>query len=499
MLIHTREQWREALAGGNDQTPLLVELVTGGRAGRPWEVGAVIKGIGVCCLEGDNLWRSHYVPLAHPGEVNAEPLILHDILTEMGRRPLYVADAYEFTLQTVARFGMVFPVHTDRLTARQVLVADWGHTFEDSVPEIFPDVSALVWHEALTLRLAVLYDEIAMLNSDIETLGYAVPYNIELHARQVLARSTAHGYANIYAGRVHPTWHTIHESGASTITARGPSLTSVSHSERLRYPADEGFRWVQVEWPKTHLHVSILAARCGSPWLAKAAQDAAPLARLAELWGTSENAADAILLSLLSTGPDETAYTAKGGDIDNIRALAQVAPEWVQWGATLTEQAHINGSISSFLKRRVKVTEPRKACALDVQTTQAMLLKMLISRLYVGAAQQPDIYAGFHAVLPVHSKVAYQIDEHVPVAAHITVAKLTGQLFPSPATPLRAEVHMGQTWGGMTRVDNVGPVTAQAEQDLAQPGRLPVACTVCERIAPDAATLAQHMADEHAG
>jgi hypothetical protein len=85
----------------------------------------------------------------------------------------------------------------------------------------------------------------------------------------------------------------------------------------------------------------------------------------------------------------------------------------------------------------------------------------------------------------------------VPVGFHAPLAQACAMLYPAPDVPLSAEVYMGPTWGTLSRVDNVSTEQAQAAQDLAQPGRMPRRCPLCDKVAPDEPTLQQHLTDAH--
>lgn len=488
MLVHTREQWREAVASLSPSSPILVHLTPTDEP--PWSLSARLRMISVCFSLGPDAWRTLHVPLAQEGEPNADPRTLGALIETLLAHPLFVEDAYTFTLHMACRFGRFFPVHTDAVLASRLLA------------EVHPNpaqrITTVADREHLTRQLVEQYEAIADLREGVGEVGLRVAYEVEQHALQVLAASAAQGYLYENGDRHYPTWTTTRESASSIITAAKPPLTSLPISERLHYPADPYCRWVEVRWPHEHFQVGVLAARAGSPWLWKAACADAPFEVLGDLWGCSPREAADTFLTLTMTGPSEYDFVLKtGGSADRLRQLARVAPEWVQWGVMLHDAAQTQGYIRSFLGRFVVVEAPRKACMFDVQTTQAMLLKMLLSRLHTTAAQQPDRFAAFHALIPVHSKVAYQIDVHVPVPEHAALAASCATLYPAADKPLRVEVYMGPSWGALTRVDGVNPVQAQAAMDLASPAHASVRCPICGGVADNVSTLKEHVKTEH--
>lgn len=421
------------------------------------------------------------------------------------RAPIYVADAYEEQLAFSVLHPGLLSVAGDLVLTNALLkprlptlVGGTTSTPKTPTPANLTDDDLL---RMLGSLLPALWDDVQDARESLQTYTQHIPYETELYATLMLARAAAQGYRidepTIAAGRVYPTWRTTHPSGSGNITAAGPPLTSVTAAGRRAYTADKGHRWVQIAW--TDPEVAILAGRTGSSWLKQAALRAvsgeSAYAALAELWNVTLDEARTAFRVLLTTGPDEILAEGKGVFAGMTRELAQVAPEWVEWGARLRREAEEDRCLRSFMGRFITVDEPRKACALDVQVTQAMLLKMLMARIGIEAQLDRDLWAGFSCPIPVYSKLAYQIDTHVPLSRHVPAALRASLLFVATNMPLLASVSMGPSWGQLTLVTT--SKQSQAEQELLSPAALPFRCPLCEGVAADEATLREHAVAIH--
>lgn len=463
---------------------IFVELATNGQ--RPGDARPIaLRGLSLTMGERNT---TAFVPAGSEA--------LGFVLAELIRRPLWVWDVYEESLAFAALFKLRLPIAADVVLARHLLkprvptIEYVPHSPKAGLPASMSDADAAERAERL---LPVMWNAIEADYESILTYGQRVPYEIELEAAGMLAHAAALGYRREHE-RVYPTWRTTHFSGSTNITAGGPPLTSTPLIERREYAADLGRRWVQIEWPD--VEVAVLAARTGSPWLKDAYRGGQPYEPLGTIWNVEPDEARTIFRVLLSTGPDEElAQTKLEAGTEYVRLLARMAPEWVEWGARLREAASADyGHVTALLGRAIKVDEPRKACSLDVQASQAMLLKMLLARLHV-ESETSRAWAGFSSPIPVYSKVAYQIDTHVPLDVHVPAALYVGRLLAAPDLPLCVTVSMGPTWGHLTPV--TAAKTSQAEQELLSPATYAIQCPVCEAVASDEATLVEHLGDAH--
>jgi hypothetical protein len=486
MLLQSREAVEAFFTNAPPSTSLFVDLATNGqRPGDPKPT--VLRGIALSFGERDT---TAFVPADATDAIAA-------VVSRLPTYAVSVWDVYEEALAYATIFNRLLPVRSDSVLARHLLrprlstLSPMTTVPKAKTPEAMTD-------RDLASRACGLYPA---MHGDVEqhyesmvTYGQQVPYEIELRATRILALASAQGYLAAGA-RVYPTWRTTHPSGSTNVTAGGPPLTSLSAIVRREYVADPGFRWVQIDWPA--MEVAVLAARTGSPWLKAAYRTGDPYTHLGKLWDVTDIEAHEIFVTLLQTGPDEVLAAQKGVVADCVRDLVMVAPEWVEWGARLRETAATDyGYVTSFLGRAIKVDEPRKACALDVQATTALLLKMLLVRVCAEGEMDPRVFAGFRCPIPVYTKLAYQIDAHVPLDVHIPAALRCGALFAAADLPLRATISMGPSWGHLTPVMANSP-TSQVEQELLLPGSYFWLCSLCERTAPDEATLREHLADAH--
>lgn len=407
-------------------------------------------------------------------------------------RPLVTYDAADTTEQFAIFFGVVPPLLADVVTAQNLLrnrvrlefLHHWSFNAHASMTH---EERARLLEIELPDKLGKVLDHEATLSE----YGMRVVYEIELRAAMTLAHSAAQGYRK-HDERVYPTWHTLHESGSGNITAVAPPLVSTKALDRVAYIADDGHRWVQIEWP--HLDIESLAGLSGDPWLTDLAREPDPYHGLMELWSVPRIEAEHLLKTVISIGPDLVAWRAKGGADKTLLDLMACCPDWVHWAAERKKQAEADGCLPAYMGRLVKVDAARKAHAIDVQTAQSMLLKMLIARLPVEAELNPQVFAGLRSLIPVYSKLAYQIDVHVPLSRHVPAAIRAGSLRVN-AVPLRVAVSMGPSWGQLTPATS--SVMSQAEQDLLSPASYFFLCPLCARTTQDEATLRQHAVDEH--
>lgn len=407
-------------------------------------------------------------------------------------REVLTFDAADTVEQCTIFFDVLPPIIGDVTTAQNLLrnrvpLAFLNHwSYNAHVAMAHDDREALYQIELPKFRATALDH-----HESLVQYGLRVAYEVELHAAMLLARAGAKGYRRD-AEQVYPTWHTLHESGAGNITAVAPPLVSTKALDRRAYVADEGHRWVQIEWP--FLDIEVLAGRSGDPWLTALAKEPDPYQGLMDLWQTPRDSARSILQHIIATGPNVVAYRAKGGAEQRLLDLMACCPDWVHWAAELKKQAEADGCLVSYLGRLVKVDAPRKAHAADIQVTQSMLLKMLIARLHVEADLDPRVWTGLHAFLPVYSKLAYQLDVHVPLSDHVPAALRVGALRVT-SLPLRVVVSMGPSWGQLMPVTS--SLLSQAEQDLLSPASYFLLCPLCDKVAQDEATLRQHVQETH--
>jgi hypothetical protein len=486
MLLQSREAVEAFFTDAPPTTPVFIDLATNGqRPGDPKPT--VLRGIALTFGERST---TAFVPADATDAIAA-------VVTRLPNYTVFVWDVYEEALAYATIFNRPLPVRADSVLARHLLrprlstLSPMATVPKAKTPESLSDSDLA--SRACGLFPA-MHGDVGQHFESLTDLGQRVAYEVELHATKVLAMAAAQGY--LQSGtRVYPTWRTTHPSGSTNITAAGPPLTSLSTIVRREYAADPGFRWVQIDWPA--MEVAVLASRTGSPWLKAAYRTGDPYTHLGKLWDVTDIEAHEIFVTLLQTGPDETLAQQKGVVAECVRDLVMAAPEWVEWGARLRETAATDyGYVTSLLGRAIKVDDPRKACALDVQAATALLLKMLLVRVVAEGEMDPRAFGGFRCPIPVYTKLAYQIDAHVPLDVHIHKALHCGQLLAAADLPLQPTISMGPSWGHLTPV-MAGSRTSQVEQELLLPASYAIQCPLCERVAPDEATLIEHARDDH--
>lgn len=379
-------------------------------------------------------------------------------VSEAVQRGIYAVDGPATAVAVKRELGVKATILGDVELARQL-----------AGPEAFPDLLA----PASTPYVAVA----EALQSRLRDLGLLHLYRVELLVAAWLGGMSAEGY---WRGEevCHPQWVTLHAGGSGRIVSRQPSLSNLRRSDRRAFLADAGFQWVEVGWPDGDL--AVLADLTRDPVLQAALKTDDPYRALFPESPRPDLCWNELVVHGLNMARLASEVAA------DVVAFSRRAVRWKDWWSDTVAAADRSGYVVTEGGRRIRC-EAVKAPAYAVIESAAERFKLWLALVQreVEVRSEGEC-AGFRSLIPLYTRIFYQIHHHVPLDRHVDrIAHPVGW---AGQLGLRVEVGVGPTWGDIQRIplDMIriaGDLLERAE---------PVWCPRCGGLARDLETLLQH-------